>query len=100
MTSSRTFPELPDHHDGDHNDWEHPQVVVLVPRIPKTYNMLGINWTNPIKTPILLQMTTSRSFPELPDHHDGDHHDWEHPQVVVLTQTVVLMYNTWGPSCL
>ena len=41
-----------------------------------------------------------KDIPELPDHHDGDHHDWEHPQVVVLTQMVVLMYNTWGPSCL
>ena len=39
----KDIPELPVHHDGDHHDWEHPQVVVLVPRIPKTYNMLGIN---------------------------------------------------------
>ena len=58
----KDIPELPDHHDGDHHDWEHSQVVVLDSRVPKTYNMLGINLKNPIKTPILLQMTTSRTF--------------------------------------
>ena len=41
---------------------EHSQIVLLVPRIPKTYNMLGMNYKNAIKTPILLQMVNSRTF--------------------------------------
>ena len=36
------IPELPNHHDDGDHDWEHSQVVVLIPRIQKMYNMLDI----------------------------------------------------------
>ena len=39
----KDIPELPDHHDGVHHDFERPLFVVHIPRIPKTYNMLGMN---------------------------------------------------------
>ena len=62
--------------------------------------MLCINLINSIKTPILLQMTTSRTFLSFMIIMMVIIMTWEHHQVVVLTQMVVLMYNTWGPSCL
>ena len=99
----KDIPELPNHHVGDYHDCEHFQFVLLVLRIPKTYNMLGWIrnmpsrlWTLSICTigskdsrniiwwvelEKCYQDTYSspndhfKDIPELPDHHDGDHHD-------------------------